>query len=84
MDRHRIMNYILRAPINRNLSLAKQLMNPLETQQQDGGRARGTKLGVVFCFAVACALFAASLLTPQSAQVGSEGRLTAGSGLAGR
>jgi hypothetical protein len=78
------MNYILPAPITRNLSLAKQLMNPLETQQQDGGRARGAKLGVLVCFAVACALFAASLLTPQSAQVGSEGRLTAGAGPAGR
>ena len=50
----------------------------LMTEQIERERLSKTKLGVLMCFALACALFAASLLTPQSAQVGPEGRLTAG------
>ena len=49
------------------------------TERHNGEQWTTTKIGAFLCFAVACALFAASLLTPQSAQVASEGRLTTGS-----
>jgi hypothetical protein len=59
-------------------------MNLFKTEQLDGERWSKAKLSALLCFAVACALFAASLLTPQSAQVGHEGRLTTGTVTVGR
>ena len=59
-------------------------MDLLTTEQLDGERWSKAKLGVLVCFAIACGLFAASLLTPQSAQIGTEGRLTAGASASGR
>ena len=58
-------------------------MDLLETEQLTGERWNKAKLGALLCFAVACALLAASLLTP-SAEIGSDGRMTTGSVLQGR
>jgi hypothetical protein len=59
-------------------------MDLFKTEQLNGELWNKAKLGALLCFAVACALLAASLLTPQSAQVGSENRLTAGAAVHGR
>ena len=59
-------------------------MDLLETEQLTGERWNKAKLGALLCFAVACALLAASLLMPQAGEVGSDGRLTTGSVLQGR
>jgi hypothetical protein len=59
-------------------------MDLLKSEQLTGERWNKAKLGALLCFAVACALLAASLLMPQSAEVGSDGRLTTGSVLQGR
>jgi hypothetical protein len=78
------MDYTLRTRTITDPSLPYRLMDLLKTEQLNGELWNKAKLGVLLCFAVACALFAASLLTPQSAQVGSEGRLTAGAVVQGR
>ncbi len=59
-------------------------MDLLKTEQLNGELWNKARLGALLCFAVACALLAASLLTPQSAEVGSDSRLTTGSVLQGR
>ena len=53
-------------------------MNLLKTERRTSEVRNGPKLCALLFLAVACALFGASLLTPQSAQVGMEGRLTTG------
>lgn len=59
-------------------------MDLLETEQLNRELWNKAKLGALLCFAVACALLAASLLTPQSAQVGSDSRPMPGSVVPGR
>ena len=59
-------------------------MDLLKTEQLTGERWNKAKLGALLCFALACALLAASLLMPPSTVVGSDGRLTTGSVLQGR
>ena len=69
---------------DQSLLLPWRLMDLLKTEQLNGELWNKAKLGALLCFAVACALLAASLLTPQSAEVGSDSRLTTGSVLQGR
>jgi hypothetical protein len=59
-------------------------MDPLETQRLNGGGWHGAKLGALVCFALACALLAASLLMPQPTKMSSDGRLITGSLAQGR
>jgi hypothetical protein len=64
--------------IGRHLTIGEWFMDLLMTEHLERERWSKAKLGALACFAVACALLVASLLTPQSAQVGMDGRLTAG------
>ena len=59
-------------------------MDLLKTERQNSELWNKPKLGALLCFALACALLAASLLMPQSSEVGSDGRLTTGSVLQAR
>ena len=78
------MHYTRRTRTIGNLLLPWRLMDLLKTEQLNGELWNKARLGALLCFAVACALLAASLLTPQSAEVGSDSRLTTGSVLQGR
>jgi hypothetical protein len=53
-------------------------MGLAKTERLRSDMSIGAKLLAVLFLGVACALFGASLLTPQSALVGIEGRLSAG------
>jgi hypothetical protein len=59
-------------------------MDLLKTEQLNGELWNKAKLGALLCFVVACALLAASLLMPRSAEVGGDSRLTTGSVLQSR
>ena len=73
-------SYALRlASLKRCALLRFAAMDPFNSEQLNSEQWARTKVGALLCFALACALFAASLLTPESAQVASQGRLTTGS-----
>jgi hypothetical protein len=78
------MHYTLRTETIRDLLLHWRLMDLLKTEQLNGEQWNKAKLGALLCFAVACALLAASLLMPRSAEVGGDSRLTTGSVLQSR
>ena len=54
-------------------------MDLLKTEQLTGEPWSKAKLGALLCFTLACALLAASLLAPRSAEVGQDRPLTTGS-----
>ena len=54
-------------------------MDLFKAEQLNSGKWSRAKLGALLCFAVACLLLGASLLTPEAAQVAGESRLMTGS-----
>jgi hypothetical protein len=78
------MHYTLRTETIRDLLLPWRLMDLLKTEQLNGELWNKAKLGALLCFAVACALLAASLLTPRPAEVGSDSPPMMGSVVQGR
>ena len=59
-------------------------MDLLKTEHPNNELGSKAKLGALVCFALACALLAASLLTPQLGQVGSGHNAATGSIVQGR
>ncbi len=60
-------------------------MDLLKGEQLSGDHwTRAAKLGALLCFAIACVLLGASLLSPQPARVAGESWLTTGSVVGGR
>ena len=63
------MDYTVQTRTTTDLLRPWRLMYLFKTEQLNGETWNKAKLGALLCFALACALLAASLLMPQAAEV---------------